>query len=464
MTRRRAYIKFKEHEAATLYLDAEGETAARWSEAERAAQRSHSVYGADIHAAFAGTDGDVLRAVLDHCGVKKIWMQSQVQEPWGEGAPPLEAVLPIPPFLHFCIECEMEQLEDVRATLGEVLQDFHERATKWLRAPPPVSRKQRMLQRFYAADPADETNPMSRRIRARKKKAATVPRVPRGKSLVWDPATGKYVKEDLPVEVLNLIDDDTPATQRQSPVAARRYPTKVKTELAPDTPHGRPPPRSYVKRELWAEHDDTSAGQGLAAAVPAYEEEPQDGRFRKSESDLLEACRNHLSSKPDPVKLPMPRNTHRSRSPRAALLGALTERVASSRWKPRLNAAEERAAQAQKELADAQSEINALREQLQQQQQQTAWNQGTLQATHVPPPQNRGGPPIRPSSSASAGSGGSGSSELARRAAMLFPANGYSGVITAPFKPNPPLGPPPPQVVPPRRWSYEKYDGRRGYY
>lgn len=530
ITAGRAYIRFKEHEAAMLYIDAEGETAAGWSEAERAAQRGHCVYGSDIHAAFSGSDGDVLKAVLDYCGIKKLWMQSEVQEPWGEGAPPLEAVQPIIPYLHFCVECEFEKLEDVRLTLGEVLQDFHERATNWLRAPPPVSRKQRMMQRFYAADPTDEKNPMSRQIRAKKKREVVVPK---GKCLVWDSAHGKYVKEDLPIEVVDLIASENAESQSQLGSAPSRGTlTKVKTELAPDTPLGRPPnPKWYVKRELGEhgdttanssprrqvkrelgefkrelleEHNDSDAHSGLALPVPAYEEEPAGHRPASSEDAFLKACRQHLSSKPHVAGPGMQHQRIRSRSPRR-LLGKVAEQVASTRWKPRLQDAEQRAAQAQQELENAQSEIEALRQQLelkksqiqqQQQHQQSAshpnassgyggsrhhsrppWTStlqpGTtmLQTGTVPRPGKPGIVPRppgivpRPASSPSAGGdygGDSGTSVIAARAAAHFPQSSQTRPhIPWPIRPMQHIQPNSwaPKHVPPPSWGSHWHRG-----
>lgn len=205
-----AYIRFSTHTAAELYVDAEGDAAA-WSEAERAAKRSGSVYGADVHSVFVEPDGRASRSVLARCGVPQLWVQGESQKPQGP-----VGLLPaaVSSQLHFSVACSRRQLEGAKAALGDVLLEFHDSvcrrppppSARWLggASPVPVSRKQRLLARLRSPrrrpDCTDDGSPPAKRS------AKDEPmEVPKGKNLVWDSATGLYMEEDLPDDVQELI-------------------------------------------------------------------------------------------------------------------------------------------------------------------------------------------------------------------------------------------------------------------
>jgi len=124
----RAYVRFTSHENAALYIEAEGDEAAAWSESERAIKRASSVYGADIHKAFAGLDSQVFPWILAGCSVDKLWMQSEVQWPQGSSVPK-----PAGRELHFAVDCDAQELIKVQDALAEVLQGFHEQVSRQLK-------------------------------------------------------------------------------------------------------------------------------------------------------------------------------------------------------------------------------------------------------------------------------------------------------------------------------------------
>jgi len=132
-----AYVRFSEHDGAAACVEAnssvaEGEPVAMWSESERAAQRSLSVYRADLTLAFAEPSGRILRSVMVRCKVNELWLLSEAVRLKDKRAPAAAAKQ-----LHFSVECEVDEFEEMKAALGNVLEAFHEKATMRLRSLPP---------------------------------------------------------------------------------------------------------------------------------------------------------------------------------------------------------------------------------------------------------------------------------------------------------------------------------------
>jgi len=178
-----------------LYIEAEGDEAAAWSESERAIKLASSVYGADIHKAFAGLDSQVFPWILAGCSVDKLWMQSEVQWPQGSSVPK-----PAGRELHFAVDCDAQELIKVQDALAEVLQGFHEQVSRQLKrdtarwsvpGPVPVSRAERMQVRQKQKSEANK--------QALSKDPSSL------KSKTWDPATGQYIDEDLPADLQELL-------------------------------------------------------------------------------------------------------------------------------------------------------------------------------------------------------------------------------------------------------------------
>jgi len=184
----KAYIRFKEHSAAALYIEVEGSTAAAWSESERASQRSRSVYGSDVYAAFFGQDSRILPDLLSQCGVGSLSAQSEVKRPWSQSSPFRQ--------LHFFAECSEHAFRKVRACLCDALQAFHRGCDRYAQAVEQLR--------------AGEGQHGQKR-----------PRPNSAVSLSWDPATGQYVEEDLPAELQELVAKQPPA---QAPAEAHGGP------------------------------------------------------------------------------------------------------------------------------------------------------------------------------------------------------------------------------------------------
>jgi len=132
----KAYVRFETHQGAVQCTEAHGSSdgegiLAAWSESERALKRSLGVYRSDIHAAFADSNGYVLQSVLVRAKVNELWMQSEVQQPIGQGAPQ-----PAARQLHFTTECEADEFEELKAALGNVLEAFHEKAVDRIKNAP----------------------------------------------------------------------------------------------------------------------------------------------------------------------------------------------------------------------------------------------------------------------------------------------------------------------------------------
>jgi len=168
----RAYIRFQQHDAAALYIEAEGD-GATWSESERARQRSRNVYGSDLYAAFFGSDGHILPSLVSQAGVRQLWASSEVKPPRGVSSPFKARQL------HFFTECNEQEFERVRSTLEESLRTFHEQSSHFAEAQDRLRRGD-----AGAPQPKRKSGPQS---------------------LSWDPATGKYVEEDLPADLQELI-------------------------------------------------------------------------------------------------------------------------------------------------------------------------------------------------------------------------------------------------------------------
>lgn len=134
----RAYVRFAAHGEANACVEAhgqasaaeEGDVVASWSESERAGRRSSSVYGADVHTAFAGPSGRVLASILVNAKMKAqdLWMFSE-QIPCKDRCAPKPEGRP----LHFIAMCDDEQFEELKNILAQALQNFHEKVTKRLR-------------------------------------------------------------------------------------------------------------------------------------------------------------------------------------------------------------------------------------------------------------------------------------------------------------------------------------------
>lgn len=204
-----AYIRFLRHEDAALFVDVESE-AVQWSEAERAAQGARGAYAADLHEVFVSEDGRARPELVKRCGAAQIWIQSDSEEHGPRGM--ATGLLPPPASgqLHFSVACRRSQLEDAQVALGAALQEFHESVT--LRAPvppsaiwlgsgaPPVSRRQRQLERLQRPNrPPPPERPLA------KVKQELPEKIPTGKNLVWDSASGKYYEEDLPEDLRELV-------------------------------------------------------------------------------------------------------------------------------------------------------------------------------------------------------------------------------------------------------------------
>jgi len=191
----KAYIRFQTHEAAALYIEAEGGTAATWSESERAAQRSRSVYGSDVYAAFLSQDGRVLPEIAARCEVPGLSAQSEVRGPWGK-ASQLQARQ-----LHFFAECTPECFDRVRGALGEALAAFHEGADRYARAHEQLRRGGPQEKAAGKGKGGGQELLGKGKGKAKSNGQAQRP----GVSLTWDPATGQYLEEDLPAEVQALV-------------------------------------------------------------------------------------------------------------------------------------------------------------------------------------------------------------------------------------------------------------------
>jgi len=130
----KGYVRFSAHSEARACVDSQasvqnaedGDVVAWWSESERAAQRTASVYGLDVHAAFAGASGRVLASVLVSAKLKALRMVSELH---GHIAPD---VADAKKQLHFSGECDEEQFEKLRAVLARALEAFHEKAATHL--------------------------------------------------------------------------------------------------------------------------------------------------------------------------------------------------------------------------------------------------------------------------------------------------------------------------------------------
>jgi len=132
----KGYVRFKTHREANACVEAqasvgeaeEGDVVASWSESERAGQRAGSVYGLDVHTAFAGPSGRVLASILVNSKMKELWMFSELHQPKDQGIPKPEGKQ-----LHFITICDDQQYEELRGVLGSVLSAFHDKVAKRLK-------------------------------------------------------------------------------------------------------------------------------------------------------------------------------------------------------------------------------------------------------------------------------------------------------------------------------------------
>merc|ERR1719215_2000587 len=131
-----AYVRFSSHAEAAACVEAqagqeEGDIVAVWSESERAGQRAGSVYGLDLHNAFAGPGGRIMNSVLATLKVKAqhLFMLSDLR-------PAKEADAPKPQGkqLQFAILCTERDFHDMCSGLASVLKTFHEKVTARKRA------------------------------------------------------------------------------------------------------------------------------------------------------------------------------------------------------------------------------------------------------------------------------------------------------------------------------------------
>merc|ERR1719245_2553114 len=89
-------------------------------------QGTRSVYRADLHAAFMGSDGQVapgsrLATLLYELRIETLYMQSEAWQPQGGlGVPPLATQQ-----LHFSAECNREEFRAVQSALSDCLSSFH---------------------------------------------------------------------------------------------------------------------------------------------------------------------------------------------------------------------------------------------------------------------------------------------------------------------------------------------------
>jgi len=132
----KGYVRFHSHAEANACVESqasaadaeEGDVVASWSESERAGQRSSSIYGMDVHTAFAGPSGRVLASILVSSKMKELWMFSELHQPKDKGAPKPEGNQ-----LHFITTCDDEQFEELRTVLGDALAAFHEKVARRLK-------------------------------------------------------------------------------------------------------------------------------------------------------------------------------------------------------------------------------------------------------------------------------------------------------------------------------------------
>jgi hypothetical protein len=136
----KGYARFKSHREANACIEAhpstddaeEGDVVASWSESERASSRANSVYGMDVHSAFAGPNGRVLPSFAVDAKLKEaLYMLGGGSAAAREkGAPKPEGKQ-----LHFSVVCDGPQFEALKAALEEALAAFHSKALRKLREP-----------------------------------------------------------------------------------------------------------------------------------------------------------------------------------------------------------------------------------------------------------------------------------------------------------------------------------------
>eukprot|EP00927_Polykrikos_kofoidii_P029647 TRINITY_DN25611_c0_g1_i3.p1 TRINITY_DN25611_c0_g1~~TRINITY_DN25611_c0_g1_i3.p1 ORF type:complete len:1415 (-),score=328.77 TRINITY_DN25611_c0_g1_i3:116-4360(-) len=141
----RGYVRFASHREASACVEAqasavnaeEGDVVAAWSESERALQGCASVYGADVHTAFAGSSGRVLASILVSAKMKELWMRGEKFPAKDRGVPQAEGKQ-----LHFVTECDDGQFEELKKVLAGALANFHEKAAKRLKEPKEAKEKE----------------------------------------------------------------------------------------------------------------------------------------------------------------------------------------------------------------------------------------------------------------------------------------------------------------------------------
>jgi len=170
-----AYLRFQDHSAAANFVRMEGRMAAAWSESERLAQRSASVYGSDAYAAFFSMDGRPLPNIVSQSGVSKLMAHSETKPARGIQSPVVARQL------HFFMEAGPQQYSSVKTTLTDALRTFHQQAGGYARARVQLRRGE-----------LPQPQAQSKGISAMRSRS-------------WDPATGKYVEEELPAEVQEMM-------------------------------------------------------------------------------------------------------------------------------------------------------------------------------------------------------------------------------------------------------------------
>jgi hypothetical protein len=340
----RAYIRFEQHDVAKVFLDAEGGSGefAVWSEAERASRRSTSVYGSDIHTAFLGEEGEVLRGIKEKSGASRILLQSEVQKPVGEGLSESDATATYAPQLHFSVTCEAEKLEHVRSLLASALESFHDRAERLLRCYGGTT-KERTVQKFCEITgeyfEVEDTSGGARNGKD------DVPAVTPGKCLVWDSATGRYNEEDLPEEIQDLICLSGPATAAE--LSTTKKMVKVKQELfsnlarvkqelfsnkpaqqmTPETPLHSIPPGTPVESHVKSAEHDCREPQNIDSAHPmmAMPVQSDEGSTSFEHSEDGRNPKRSRSSEAGPTAL----------NPQFSVLFRGDSGASSSQWQPR---------------------------------------------------------------------------------------------------------------------------------
>jgi len=125
----KGYVRFVTHREAAACVEAqasvadaeEGDVVAHWSESERAMQQGQSVYGFDVHSVFFPR---ALEGLKRNLNVNSLAMVSE-KDPLTNGAPISDVRQ-----LHFTVDCSDEQLPDVYARLGKLLEDFHKHVAR----------------------------------------------------------------------------------------------------------------------------------------------------------------------------------------------------------------------------------------------------------------------------------------------------------------------------------------------